>query len=53
MLNPVEPLWSWLKWGRLSDFAPKDAVEIESRAVAESAVDPPLPGTRRPSARTP
>lgn len=35
MLNPVEPLWSWLKWGRLSNFAPKDAVEIEARAVAE------------------
>jgi hypothetical protein len=35
MLNPVEPLWSWLKWGRLSNFAPKNAVEIEARAVAE------------------
>lgn len=37
MLNLVEPLWSWLKWGRLSNFAPKDAVEIKSRAVAELA----------------
>jgi hypothetical protein len=35
MLNPVEPLWSWLKWGRLSNFGPKDAHEIEARAVAE------------------
>lgn len=35
MLNPVEPLWSWLKWGRLTNFAPKDAAEIESRVVAE------------------
>ena len=25
MLNPVEPLWSWLKWERLSNFAPQDA----------------------------
>ena len=23
MLNPVEPLWSWLKWERLSNFAPQ------------------------------
>ncbi len=37
MLNPVEPLWSWLKWGRLSNFAPKDAQEIETRTVAELA----------------
>jgi DDE superfamily endonuclease len=37
MLNPVEPLWSWLKWGRLSNFAPKDAAEIETRVVAELA----------------
>src|SRR5262249_25793776 len=37
MLNPVEPLWSWLKWGRLTNFAPKDAAEIESRVVAELA----------------
>jgi hypothetical protein len=35
MLNPVEPLGSWLKWGRLSNFGPKDAHEIEARAVAE------------------
>jgi hypothetical protein len=37
MLNPVEPLWSWLKWGRLTNFAPKDATQIESRVVAELA----------------
>src|SRR5258706_3974180 len=23
-LNPVEPAWSWLKYGRLCNFAPKD-----------------------------
>jgi hypothetical protein len=37
MLNPVEPLWSWLKWGRLNNLTPKDAAEIESRVVAELA----------------
>jgi transposase len=37
MLNPVEPLWSWRKWGRLSNFATKDAVEIETRVVTELA----------------
>jgi transposase len=37
MLNPIEPLWSWLKWGRLSNFAPRDAAEIETRVVAELA----------------
>src|SRR5512135_322130 len=25
MLNPVESLWSWLKWERLSNFGPQDA----------------------------
>jgi DDE superfamily endonuclease len=35
MLNPVEPLWSWLKWGRLSNLGPKDAHELDLRATAE------------------
>jgi len=35
MLNPVEPLWSWLKYGRLSNFAPRDAVELNQRVFAE------------------
>jgi putative transposase len=35
MLNPVEPLWSWLKWGRLSNLGPKDATELDTRATAE------------------
>jgi len=35
MLNPVESLWSWLKWGRLSNFPPHDVGEIEGRVVAE------------------
>jgi hypothetical protein len=37
MLNPVEPLWSWLKWGRLSNRGPKDAHELDARAIAELA----------------
>lgn len=37
MLNPVEFLWSWLKWERLSDFGPRDAQEIDGRAIAELA----------------
>jgi putative transposase len=35
MLNPVEPLWSWLKWGRLSNLGPKGAQELDVRAIAE------------------
>jgi transposase len=35
MLNPVEPLWSWLKWGRLSNLGPNDAQELDVRAIAE------------------
>jgi transposase len=35
MLNPVEPVWSWLKWGRLSNLGPKDATELDARATAE------------------
>jgi transposase len=35
MLNPVEPLWSWLQWDRLSNFAPQDALELNERVVAE------------------
>jgi hypothetical protein len=37
MLNPVEPLWSWLKWGRLANLGPKDSHELETRAIAELA----------------
>jgi transposase len=35
MLNPVEWLWSWLKWERFSNFAPHDVEELDSRVVAE------------------
>jgi transposase len=39
MLNPVEQLWSWLKFGRLSNFAPitlddlRDAIHRELRSA--------------------
>jgi putative transposase len=35
MLNPVEPLWGWLKYGQLCNFAPEDAHELDRRVVAE------------------
>jgi transposase len=34
-LNPVEPVWGWLKWGQLSNFAPRDAVHLNERVVEE------------------
>lgn len=34
-LNPVEHLWSQLKWGRLANFAPDDADELRSRIGPE------------------
>jgi hypothetical protein len=37
MLNPVEWLWSWLKWERLSNFAPLDVRELNARVIAELA----------------
>jgi transposase len=35
MLNPVEPLWSWLKYSRLCNFAPHDAQELRRSARKE------------------
>ena len=35
MLNPIEPLWSWLKYGRMSNFAPRSAGELNQRVFAE------------------
>jgi hypothetical protein len=35
MLNLVEPLWSWLKYSRLCNFAPADACELNERTVSE------------------
>jgi transposase len=35
MLNPVEPLWSWWKYSRLNNFAPRDPTELDGRVIAE------------------
>jgi putative transposase len=35
MLNPVEPLWSWLKYGRLCNAAPSNASELNRSVVRE------------------
>ena len=37
MLNPPEYLWSWLKYSRLNNFAPRDAFELDDRVVHELA----------------
>lgn len=34
-LNPVEPVWSWVKYGRLCNFAPQNAFQLNQRVVAE------------------
>jgi putative transposase len=34
-LSPVEPVWSWLKYSRLCNFAPQDAIELDGRVVSE------------------
>jgi DDE superfamily endonuclease len=35
MLCPVEPVWSWLKYSQLCNYAPHDAIELNGRVVAE------------------
>jgi transposase len=35
VLNPVEALWSWLKYSRLNNFAPRDPTELDDRVIAE------------------
>jgi transposase len=37
MLNPTEPLWAWLKYDRLCNYAPRDAAELDGRVIAELA----------------
>lgn len=32
-LNPVEAVWSWLKWGRLANFVPDDLAELDDWVV--------------------
>lgn len=34
-LNPVEQVWTYLKWSRLSNFAPADTTELEKKAFGE------------------
>ena len=34
-LNPVEQVWTFLKWHRLSNFAPADTKELEQKAFDE------------------
>ena len=35
--TPIEWLWSWPRWGRLSNLGPKNALELDGRVVAELA----------------
>lgn len=35
MLNPIETLWSWLKYSRLGNFAPADAAVLEEAITGE------------------
>ena len=37
MLNPVEPLWSWLKYSRLCNYAPPNARELQKIVARELA----------------
>jgi len=34
-LSPVEPLWSWLKYSRLNNFAPQDAYQLDEAVTTE------------------
>ena len=38
MLNPTEPLWAWLKYDRLCNYTPRDAIELDGRVIAELAI---------------
>jgi transposase len=35
ILNPVEQVWSWLKFGRLCNFAPDDTWDLDRKVVTE------------------
>ncbi len=32
-LNPVEAVWSWLKYGRLANFVPADVIDLDDRIL--------------------
>lgn len=34
-LNPVESVWNWLKYGKLSNYAPKDVWSLDKRVFTE------------------
>ncbi len=34
-VSPIEPAWSWLKYGRLSNFAPRDVAHLHSEVLEE------------------
>lgn len=34
-LNPVEQVWTWLKYGRLCNFAPRDGHDLDEAVVRE------------------
>jgi transposase len=34
-LNPVEQVWTWLKYGRLCNFAPQDAFDLNEAVIRE------------------
>lgn len=34
-LNPVEPAWSWLKYGRLSNFAPRNLTHLHREVLVQ------------------
>ncbi len=34
-LNPIEPLWGWLKYGRLPNYAPANASELDGKIARE------------------
>jgi hypothetical protein len=34
-LNPVEQVWTWLKYSRLCNFAPQDAAHLNAQVIAE------------------
>jgi putative transposase len=40
MVNPVEFLWGWLKYGRLCNFGASDAHELNCKVVARLNVIP-------------
>ena len=46
-LNPVEPVWSWLKYGELANFQPPDLAALDAAIVARLAALAADPGLLR------